>query len=171
MFSRSKSSQDRYGFGKSRKKDGTGTKKEYINSWILLRQVKKDRHRRREDRGKRRFDDESGHSAGVMLSSDSPPPMTTSLAPVGFDMPDEARPGKITPTKPLGDSEVIEEAVPITKKKLPSPEPQPKVHRNGLDVDHDVSSTKKLHQDDEENDRCIVDCVYYVQRCCECTIV
>ncbi|XP_066600455.1 uncharacterized protein [Prorops nasuta] len=107
----------------------------------------------------------------VMLSSDSPPPMTTSLAPVGFDMPDEARPGKITPTKPLGDSEVIEEAVPITKKKLPSPEPQPKVHRNGLDVDHDVSSTKKLHQDDEENDRCIVDCVYYVQRCCECTIV
>ena len=113
-----------------------------------------------------------------MMSGDSPPPLQTSV-PLGFDMPDEMRHGKITPTgthhEPLkpqksnGEvpNEDIEEAVPIVKT-LPMPEPQPKIERNGFDYDH--TDGKQLVNDVEE-DACFVKCVYFTQQCCECTIL
>ncbi|XP_076755062.1 uncharacterized protein LOC143425890 isoform X1 [Xylocopa sonorina] len=112
----------------------------------------------------------------VITSSDSPPPLQTSIPLVDYDMPDEARPGKITPTAPTApmtskllnadtDTETIENAVPIVQRVLPAPEPQPKIERNGID------SEKKKPVAQAENDSCVVDCVYFTQQCCECVIL
>lgn len=113
-----------------------------------------------------------------MVSGDSPPPMTTSIPP-GFDISEDMRPGKTTPTnipltplksyKTNGDvpNEDIEEAVPIVKC-LPVPEPQPKIEKNCFDYDH--TDGKQL-VGDVEDDACFVKCVYFTQQCCECTIL
>ncbi|XP_033223700.1 uncharacterized protein LOC117177237 isoform X1 [Belonocnema kinseyi] len=115
----------------------------------------------------------------VMMSGDSPPPLQSSIPP-GFDMPDEMRHGKITPTetplipmKPRKNNgeipnEDIEEAVPIVKT-LPMPEPQPKVERNG-GFDYDHTDGKQL-VNDVEDDACFVKCIYFTQQCCECTVL
>ncbi|XP_043514913.1 uncharacterized protein LOC122531227 isoform X1 [Frieseomelitta varia] len=111
----------------------------------------------------------------VIMSNDSPPPLQTSIPLVDYDIPDEARPGKITPTTPTTpvtnkllnvdtDTEMIENAVPITQTVLPVPEPQPKIERNGIDSE----ATKPVTQ--PENDSCVVDCIYFTQQCCECVI-
>ncbi|XP_033365133.1 uncharacterized protein LOC117242511 isoform X1 [Bombus vosnesenskii] len=112
----------------------------------------------------------------VIMSNDSPPPLQTSIPLVDYDVPDEARPGKITPTTPTTpvtsklsnagiDTEMIENAVPITQTVLPVPEPQPKIERNGMDSE----ATKPVTQ--PENDSCVVDCIYFTQQCCECVIL
>ncbi|XP_051170322.1 uncharacterized protein LOC127287431 isoform X2 [Leptopilina boulardi] len=114
----------------------------------------------------------------VMVSGDSPPPMTTSIPP-GFDISEDMRPGKTTPTnipltpvksyKANGNitNEDIEEAVPIVKS-LPLPEPQPKIEKNCFD--YDQTDGKQLVGEVEE-DACFVKCVYFTQQCCECTIL
>ncbi|PBC29343.1 hypothetical protein APICC_09190 [Apis cerana cerana] len=109
----------------------------------------------------------------VIMSSDSPPPLQTSVPLVDYDIPDEACSGKITPTTPTipvtnkllnTDAETIENAVPITQAVLPVPEPQPKIERNGFDSE----ATKPIAQ--SENDSCVVDCIYFTQQCCECAL-
>ncbi|XP_051170323.1 uncharacterized protein LOC127287431 isoform X3 [Leptopilina boulardi] len=119
-----------------------------------------------------------GTSDSVMVSGDSPPPMTTSIPP-GFDISEDMRPGKTTPTnipltpvksyKANGNitNEDIEEAVPIVKS-LPLPEPQPKIEKNCFD--YDQTDGKQLVGEVEE-DACFVKCVYFTQQCCECTIL
>ncbi|XP_043599961.1 uncharacterized protein LOC122575285 isoform X2 [Bombus pyrosoma] len=115
-------------------------------------------------------------SDSVIMSNDSPPPLQTSIPLVDYDVPDEARPGKITPTTPTTpvtnklsnadtDTEMIENAVPITQTVLPVPEPQPKIEKNGIDSE----ATKPVTQ--PENDSCVVDCIYFTQQCCECVIL
>ncbi|XP_012149634.1 uncharacterized protein LOC100881840 isoform X2 [Megachile rotundata] len=114
--------------------------------------------------------------ASVIMSSDSPPPLHTSISLVDYDVPDEARPGKITPTTPTTpvtnellntdpDTEMIENAVPIAQTVLPVPQPQPKIERNGIDAE------KKKPVTQPENDSCVVDCIYFTQQCCECVIL
>ncbi|XP_053987156.1 uncharacterized protein LOC128891817 isoform X2 [Hylaeus anthracinus] len=118
-----------------------------------------------------------GTSDSVIMSSDSPSPLQTSIPLVDYDVPDEARSGKVTPTTPTipvttkllnndtTDTETIENAVPIAQTVLPVPEPRPKIERNGID-----SETKKsVTQPDD--DSCVVDCIYFTQQCCECMIL
>lgn len=117
-----------------------------------------------------------------MMSGDSsPPPLRVSVPPSpGFDIPDEARPGKTTPTptptptstsKSLrpADTEAIEEAVPIIEKILPAPEPRPTIEKNGKS--YDTLDGKKLIDYDKEDDACVVKCISFTQQCCECTIL
>ncbi|XP_058807876.1 uncharacterized protein LOC131673695 isoform X3 [Phymastichus coffea] len=98
----------------------------------------------------------------VMMSTDTSPTLTASLQSAGYvELPDEPRPGKITPTTPTTNTtnsspspraatsrsnggsssheeeEVIEEAeVPIVRTTLPSPEPRPLIEHNGY-KEHD----------------------------------
>ncbi|CAK9801310.1 hypothetical protein ANTPLA_LOCUS2762 [Anthophora plagiata] len=112
----------------------------------------------------------------VIMSSDSPPSFQTSIPLVDYDVPDEARLGKITPTTPTTpvtskllnadtDTETIENAGPIAQTVLPVPEPQPKIERNGIDLETKKPVTQP------ENDSCVVDCIYFTQQCCECVIL
>ncbi|XP_026667126.1 uncharacterized protein LOC108622227 isoform X2 [Ceratina calcarata] len=110
----------------------------------------------------------------VIMSSDSPPPLQTSIPLVDYDVPDEAGLGKITPTTPTTpvtskllnavdtDIETIENAVSIAQAVLPVPEPRPKIERNNIDA---TDNKKPVGQPD--NDSCIVDCIYFTQQCCE----
>ncbi|XP_031779968.1 uncharacterized protein LOC100678680 isoform X3 [Nasonia vitripennis] len=139
----------------------------------------------------------------VMRSADSSPTLQASLpSPNYVDLPDEPRPGKITPTTPatnttnsspsprasksddtggksspeVDEEEAIEEAVPIVRTTLPSPEPRPLIERNGY-KDHDrvdgINGIKQKppQQHDVDDDSCLIKCVYFTQQCCECTIV
>ncbi|OXU28302.1 hypothetical protein TSAR_000140 [Trichomalopsis sarcophagae] len=139
----------------------------------------------------------------VMMSADSSPTLQASLpSPNYVDLPDEPRPGKITPTTPatnttnsspsprasksddtggksspeVDEEEAIEEAVPIVRTTLPSPEPRPLIERNGY-KDHDrvdgINGIKQKppQQHDVDDDSCLIKCVYFTQQCCECTIV
>ncbi|XP_076681029.1 uncharacterized protein LOC143375606 isoform X2 [Andrena cerasifolii] len=126
----------------------------------------------------------------VIMSSDSPSLLQTTIPLVGYDVPDEARPGKISPTTPpppptpspspigpvtikllnddIADTEVIEnDAVPMAQTDLPAPEPRPKIGRNGIDSD----SKKKPVARANDDDSCVVDCIYFTQQCCECIIL
>lgn len=113
-----------------------------------------------------------------MMSGDSSPQAQASISSTGFDVLDDARLGKITPTTSTKtprhmdteadtDAEAIEEAMPIVQTTLPVPESKPKIERNGLDTD--TSTKKSINQ--PEDDSCIVNCIYFTQQCCECTIV
>ncbi|XP_076242266.1 uncharacterized protein LOC143184129 isoform X2 [Calliopsis andreniformis] len=117
----------------------------------------------------------------VIMSSDSPPPLQTSSIPlVDYDVPDEARPGKVTPTTPTSigpmtskllnsdnsDAETIENMVPIAQTVLPVPEPQPKIEKNGIDSDMREKTVTRT-----DDDSCVVDCIYFTQQCCECIII
>ncbi|XP_046739200.1 uncharacterized protein LOC124407265 isoform X4 [Diprion similis] len=112
---------------------------------------------------------------GVMMSGDSPPPPLRASGPPspGFDIPDEPRAGKTSPTgtanfsRSTADTEAIEEAVPIIDT-LPSPEPKPKIEKNGQQFD--VLDGKKKLVEDEEPDSCVIKCLSFTQQCCECTI-
>ncbi|XP_076681031.1 uncharacterized protein LOC143375606 isoform X4 [Andrena cerasifolii] len=129
-------------------------------------------------------------SYDVIMSSDSPSLLQTTIPLVGYDVPDEARPGKISPTTPpppptpspspigpvtikllnddIADTEVIEnDAVPMAQTDLPAPEPRPKIGRNGIDSD----SKKKPVARANDDDSCVVDCIYFTQQCCECIIL
>lgn len=91
-------------------------------------------------------------------------------------MLDDARLEKINitpvtsqPTKPVvsptvnTDADAIEEAVPIVQTTLPVPESEPKIEKNGIEM--------KTKKSDEPNDDCLINCIYYTQQCCDCTIV
>lgn len=109
----------------------------------------------------------------VMMSGDSPPPLRTSIPSPGFDMPDNVRLGKTTSTpivtKPSQpDAEVIEEDVPIMEKTVPVPESKPEIVMSGPDSDVDDEKSVVRNVDD---DPCTIKCVYFLQQCCECTIL
>lgn len=115
----------------------------------------------------------SEHEFSVIMSSGEPsPPAQASISTTSFDVLDDARlvntvPVTSQPAKPSGDiadTEAIEEAVPIVQTTLPVPQSKPEVERNGLDVD-----TKK--SPDEQDVSCLINCLYYTQQCCDCTIV
>jgi len=115
-----------------------------------------------------------------MSSGDSsPPPQASISSSAGFDVLDDARLGKVittpvTSSKPPSklptadaakdNTEEIEEAVPIVQKTLPTPEPKPEIEKNGFDVNAKKSP-------DEPDDACLINCIYYTQQCCDCTIV
>ncbi|XP_070151540.1 LOW QUALITY PROTEIN: uncharacterized protein [Polyergus mexicanus] len=112
-------------------------------------------------------------SYDVIMSSGEPsPPAQASISTTSFDVLDNARlinaaPITSQPSKPSGDNidtEAIEEAVPIVQTTLPVPESKPEIEKNGLDVD-----TKK--SPDETDVSCLINCLYYTQQCCDCTIV
>ncbi|XP_071566669.1 uncharacterized protein [Temnothorax nylanderi] len=121
----------------------------------------------------------SEHELSVIMSSSEDPssPAQTSIATTGFDVLDDARLAKINmtpvtsqPTKPVvsptlnTDADAIEEAVPIVKTTLPKPELELKIEKNGIE--------KKTKQSpNEPNDDCLINCIYYSQQCCDCTIV
>ncbi|XP_024878808.1 uncharacterized protein LOC112459097 isoform X2 [Temnothorax curvispinosus] len=121
----------------------------------------------------------SEHELSVIMSSSEDPSSLaqTSIATTGFDVLDDARLAKINmtpvtsqPTKPVvsptlnTDADAIEEAVPIVKTTLPKPELELKIEKNGIE--------KKTKQSpNEPNDDCLINCIYYSQQCCDCTIV
>ncbi|XP_018403022.1 PREDICTED: uncharacterized protein LOC108779948 [Cyphomyrmex costatus] len=121
----------------------------------------------------------SEHELSVIMSSDDQSsPTQASISTTSFDVLDNARLEKIDispiitsqPTKTVvsqvtnTDADVIEEAVPIVQTTLPMPELQPKIEKNGIEM-----KTKK--SSDEPNDDCLINCIYYTQQCCDCTIV
>ncbi|XP_072764461.1 uncharacterized protein [Anoplolepis gracilipes] len=114
----------------------------------------------------------SEHEFSVIMSSGEPSsPAQASISTTSFDVLDDARLVNSTitsqPAKPSGDNtdtEAIEEAVPIVQTTLPMPESKPEIEKNGLDVD-----TKK--SPDEPDVSCLINCIYYTQQCCDCTIV
>lgn len=107
-----------------------------------------------------------------MSSGEPSPPAQASISTTSFDVLDNARlinaaPITSQPSKPSGDNtdtEAIEEAVPIVQTTLPVPESKPEIEKNGLDV-----NTKK--SPDEPDVSCLINCLYYTQQCCDCTIV
>lgn len=114
-----------------------------------------------------------------MSSGDSsPPPQASIPSSADFDVLDDARLEKVInapvtsmkpPSKPNADvtkddTEEIEEAVPIVQKTLPTPEPKPEIEKNGFDV-------KAKKSPDEPDDACLIDCIYFTQQCCDCTIL
>ncbi|EFN72026.1 hypothetical protein EAG_13978 [Camponotus floridanus] len=114
----------------------------------------------------------SEHEFSVIMSSGEPsPPAQTSISTTSFDVLDNARlvnsaPITSQPAKPSGDNtedtEAIEEAVPIVQTTLPAPQSKPEIEKNGLD-------TKT--SPDESDVSCLINCIYYTQQCCDCTIV
>ncbi|XP_011691217.1 PREDICTED: uncharacterized protein LOC105452082 isoform X2 [Wasmannia auropunctata] len=114
----------------------------------------------------------------VIMSNDPSTPAQASISATSFDVLDDARLEKINmtpvmaePTKAVvsptvnTDADVIEEAVPIVQKILPVPEVEPRVEKNGIEM-----KTRKKSPD-EPNDECLINCIYFAQQCCECTIV
>ncbi|XP_018368751.1 PREDICTED: uncharacterized protein LOC108764848 isoform X3 [Trachymyrmex cornetzi] len=113
----------------------------------------------------------------IMSSDDQSSPAQTSISTTSFDVLDNARLEKINitpimsqPTKPVissitnTDADAIEEAVSVVQTTLPIPELQPKIEKNGIE-------TKTKKTSDEPNDDCLINCIYYTQQCCDCTIV
>ncbi|XP_071566668.1 uncharacterized protein [Temnothorax nylanderi] len=156
-----------FGHGKSRghgkAKKETNSKKHHIRNWMHSKKKKKH---------------EANLFPVIMSSSEDPSsPAQTSIATTGFDVLDDARLAKINmtpvtsqPTKPVvsptlnTDADAIEEAVPIVKTTLPKPELELKIEKNGIE--------KKTKQSpNEPNDDCLINCIYYSQQCCDCTIV
>lgn len=115
-----------------------------------------------------------------MMSGDSSAHESRSHPHTGYDIPDEARPGSIAPVIPLSstgklnhedtDTEVIEEITTIIRKTLPSPEPSPKIERNGNDNNGKLMEKKFVEEKNTDDDNC-VKCIYIVQQCCDCVIV
>ncbi|XP_011636638.1 uncharacterized protein LOC105426909 isoform X1 [Pogonomyrmex barbatus] len=149
------------GHGKPRK--GSNTKKHHIRNWMHSGKKKKN---------------EANLFTVMMSSTDSSSPAQASISATNLDMVDHARLGKINTTslttsqplksevKPLAkaDTDVIEEAVPIVQTTLPVPESEAKIEKNGLDFNAKKSTN-------EPDDECLINCIYYTQQCCDCTIV
>ena len=136
-----------------------------------------------------------------MMSSDSLPRVQTVPSPGYIELPDEPRPGKITPSSgasgsprtsksegAAGSSPELEEAIEeaIVRTSLPSPEPRPPTEqhhqRNGYKDYDRVDASIGLKpappavkqppgQRDVDEDSCLIKCVYFTQQCCECTII
>ncbi|XP_018368749.1 PREDICTED: uncharacterized protein LOC108764848 isoform X1 [Trachymyrmex cornetzi] len=152
-----------FGHGKSRKhKKETNSKRHHIRNWMPS---KKKKH------------NEANLFAVIMSSDDQSSPAQTSISTTSFDVLDNARLEKINitpimsqPTKPVissitnTDADAIEEAVSVVQTTLPIPELQPKIEKNGIE-------TKTKKTSDEPNDDCLINCIYYTQQCCDCTIV
>ncbi|XP_011691216.1 PREDICTED: uncharacterized protein LOC105452082 isoform X1 [Wasmannia auropunctata] len=155
-----------FGHGKSRghgkHKKETNTKKHHIRNWMHSKKKKKN----------------EANLFAVIMSNDPSTPAQASISATSFDVLDDARLEKINmtpvmaePTKAVvsptvnTDADVIEEAVPIVQKILPVPEVEPRVEKNGIEM-----KTRKKSPD-EPNDECLINCIYFAQQCCECTIV
>ncbi|XP_072764460.1 uncharacterized protein [Anoplolepis gracilipes] len=143
-----------HGHGKPKKE--SNTKKHHIRTWIHSKKKKKH---------------EANLFTVIMSSGEPSSPAQASISTTSFDVLDDARLVNSTitsqPAKPSGDNtdtEAIEEAVPIVQTTLPMPESKPEIEKNGLDVD-----TKK--SPDEPDVSCLINCIYYTQQCCDCTIV
>ncbi|XP_020286285.1 uncharacterized protein LOC109855954 isoform X3 [Pseudomyrmex gracilis] len=116
-------------------------------------------------------EDASKGDSVMMSSSESSPPPQASIVTTDFDVVDKVRLSKdittpIKSSKPIvntADTEAIEEAVPIMQKTLPTPEPKPALEKNGIDINAKKSP--------DEPDKCLIDCIYLAQQCCECTII
>lgn len=114
----------------------------------------------------------------MMSSGDSSlteKPSEASVSLTGFDTLDDAKPGKdaaTTSKKSVSLNEIAEvieiEMKPIIETTLPIAESEPKIEKNGLEVDTKKSATEP---EDSACDICILDCIYITQRCCECTIL
>ncbi|XP_029168153.1 uncharacterized protein LOC114938374 isoform X1 [Nylanderia fulva] len=142
--------------GHGRPKKESNTKKHHIRTWVHTTKKKQN----------------EANLFVIMSSGEPSPPAQPSISTTSFDELDDARlvnttPVTSQPAKPSGDitdTEAIEEAVPIVQKTLPVPQSKPEIERNGLDVD-----TKK--SPDEQDVSCLINCIYYTQQCCDCTIV
>ncbi|EZA50111.1 hypothetical protein X777_11554 [Ooceraea biroi] len=116
-----------------------------------------------------------------MSSGDTSTPTQASISSTGFDTVDDVIAEKkdlakndipltsIKPTKSTEiitiDPEAIEEATPILREtQFASSETKPKM-KNGIDTD------KKIPPHDEIADECLINCIYYAQECCVCTIL
>ncbi|XP_019697533.1 uncharacterized protein LOC105184366 isoform X1 [Harpegnathos saltator] len=147
-------------------------KKHHARAWFHSGK-KKDKHK------------EANLFAVIMSSGDSSSPVQATMSSTDFDVPDDAKLTNISPiTTPSPttsekiskaadnetmlhtDVEAIEEATPIVQKTPPMPESAPKLERNGFDMD-----TRKTLDEHEEPDMCLIDCIYYTQQCCNCTIL
>ncbi|XP_011250835.1 uncharacterized protein LOC105248013 isoform X2 [Camponotus floridanus] len=141
--------------GHDKSKKDSNSKKHHNRNWM-------------HSKGKKR----EANLFGVIMSSGEPsPPAQTSISTTSFDVLDNARlvnsaPITSQPAKPSGDNtedtEAIEEAVPIVQTTLPAPQSKPEIEKNGLD-------TKT--SPDESDVSCLINCIYYTQQCCDCTIV
>ncbi|XP_019888756.1 uncharacterized protein LOC105284078 isoform X3 [Ooceraea biroi] len=117
----------------------------------------------------------------MMSSGDTSTPTQASISSTGFDTVDDVIAEKkdlakndipltsIKPTKSTEiitiDPEAIEEATPILREtQFASSETKPKM-KNGIDTD------KKIPPHDEIADECLINCIYYAQECCVCTIL
>ncbi|XP_011879711.1 PREDICTED: uncharacterized protein LOC105568557 isoform X1 [Vollenhovia emeryi] len=151
-----------FGHGKSRghgkPKKETNSKKHHVRNWMNSKRKKK----------------EANLFAVMMAPTDDSSPAQASISTRGLDVLDDARLNKFSltsqPTKPAAspivdtDADAIEEAVPIVQTKLPVPESEPKIEKNGIE-------RKPKKPRDEPNDECLINCIYYTQQCCDCTIV
>ncbi|CAL1682246.1 unnamed protein product [Lasius platythorax] len=143
------------GHGKPKKE--SNSKKHHIHTWI---------------HSKKKKNQEDNLFTVIMSSGEPSPPAQASISTTSFDVLDDARlvnaaPITSQPAKPSGDitdTEAIEEAVPIVQTTLPVPQSKPEIEKNGLDV-----GTKK--SPDEPDVSCLINCIYYTQQCCDCTIV
>ncbi|XP_019888748.2 uncharacterized protein LOC105284078 isoform X1 [Ooceraea biroi] len=161
MFSR--------GRGKShsgKPKKEANTKKHHVRNWMHSKKKKKP---------------EANLFAVMMSSGDTSTPTQASISSTGFDTVDDVIAEKkdlakndipltsIKPTKSTEiitiDPEAIEEATPILREtQFASSETKPKM-KNGIDTD------KKIPPHDEIADECLINCIYYAQECCVCTIL
>lgn len=114
----------------------------------------------------------------VIVSGDSPPMLQPSLAEDVGDV-DDVRDEKSPLDSPIttklldpGDNNnpivnVATNAVPVRRTVLPIPEPQPRLETNGWDLE--LSKEETEHKRDD--DACLIDCIYFIQQCCECVIL
>jgi len=113
----------------------------------------------------------------MMSSGDTTPQAQASISSTGFDMVDDARLDKkdqtiigLTSMKPaksaevaVTDPEAIEEAASIRETRFTKPKTKPKME-NGIDIEKDKEPRQQIEDD------CLINCIYYTQECCSCTI-
>lgn len=124
----------------------------------------------------------------MMSSGDTPPPAQASISSTAFDTVDDARLEKndsdetaavavpLTSIKPAKsaqvlatDPEAIEEAVPIVRETQLGSEAKLRME-NGIDGIDGIVEDKEEPPADEYEDQCLINCIYYAQECCICTI-
>jgi len=110
-----------------------------------------------------------------MSSGDTTPQAQASISSTGFDMVDDTRLDKkdqtiigLSSMKPaksaevaVTDPEAIEEVVSIRETQFTS-KTKPKME-NGIDIE-DKEPRQQIEDD------CLINCIYYTQECCSCTI-
>lgn len=114
----------------------------------------------------------------IIVSGDSLPTLQSSVPLVKADLPDNGSVDKIDSgiipltTKLLlaedqngHGANSVENSVEVTRAVLPTPEPQPKIEKNGLELESREPTDKR------DDDACLIDCIYFMQQCCECVIL
>ncbi|KAH0951599.1 hypothetical protein HN011_008453 [Eciton burchellii] len=112
----------------------------------------------------------------MMSSGDTTPQAQASISSTGFDTVDDTRLDKkdqaivgLTSIKPaksaemaVTDPEAIEEVISIRETQFTS-KTKPKME-NGIDIEKDKEPRQQIEDD------CLINCIYYTQECCSCTI-